>query len=206
MTNYLNLMSYTLTSATDEPHEEADEAWMNVFADVMGQIEHTYHTILSTLTLVSTSLLSGQPLPPYIPLPRPFELTRHLLNLSGEHRRTPDTPASSGSSTVSGDDTEPEDAPQKVTLGPDAWNLLDARNMGEKGYTEFAVLQVCSTLVIGDLEGMVKTVSELLGTVNFDFRVDDRPKDSSSDSDRLENVISRQPSFHPALRRRATKG
>ncbi len=50
--------------------------------------------------------------------------------------------------------------------------ILDARNIEERGYSEFAVLQVCSTLICDDLEGLIKAVSGLVGVVDFSFRVD----------------------------------
>lgn len=55
---------------------------------------------------------------------------------------------------------------------PEAWNLLDARNMEQEGYAEFAVLQVCSMLIVGELRGLIETVADLVGTVDFSFRID----------------------------------
>lgn len=55
--------------------------------------------------------------------------------------------------------------------------------MEQKGYTEFAVLQVCSTLIVGDLEGLIATVGGLVGTVDFSFRVEQNASDESSVSD-----------------------
>lgn len=196
--NYLTLMSYVLTWAPDEPREATDSAWMHVFSEVMDQIAPTHHTILSTITLLSNSLLSGQSLPPFLPLPKPYEVTRQLLKLSEEHRQAEQNPSAnvggggtsitsvgSGTSTRSNNNNNSSAGDtQPVTLGPDAWNLLDARNMEQKGYTEFAVLQVCSTLVIGDLEGLVRTVGNLVGTVDFSFRIDGGSDSSLESVDR----------------------
>lgn len=68
--------------------------------------------------------------------------------------------------------SQAEQEEQEQRLEPEAWNLLDARNMEQQGYTEFAVLQVCSMLIVGELKGMIEDISELVGTVDFSFRVD----------------------------------
>jgi len=48
-------------------------------------------------------------------------------------------------------------------------NILGPRNIEKPGYAEFAVLQVCTTLVCDDLEGLMEDVSRLVGVVDFDF-------------------------------------
>lgn len=104
---------------------------------------------------MSNALLSGQSLPPHIPLPRPYELTRQLLDLTRKQQEKLDT-----------------DAMQITETVPRPADILDARNMEERGYAEFAVLQVCSTLIRDDIEGLVEAVSGLVGVVDFSFRVD----------------------------------
>lgn len=44
--------------------------------------------------------------------------------------------------------------------------------MTQAGYAEFAVLQVCSLLVCDDLEGLIESVSKLVGVVDFSYSVD----------------------------------
>lgn len=61
------------------------------------------------------------------------------------------------------------------------WGILDARNMEKQGYAEFAVLQVCDALVCDDLEGLVHAVGDLVGVVDFSFRVEERHVDGNSD-------------------------
>ncbi|KAM7193793.1 Protein of unknown function (DUF2422) domain containing protein [Naviculisporaceae sp. PSN 640] len=102
---YLTLMAYTLTHPVPfspdtppekreasethvpnlEPATQNDRAWLDALADVFESLSPTNHTILSTLTLLSNSLLSGQSLPPFLPLPRPYEMTRRLMRLSHAH-------------------------------------------------------------------------------------------------------------------------
>lgn len=198
MTNYFTLMSYILTWAPKGPVDESDKAWMHLLGEAIDGVKPLHAQMLSTLTLLSNSLLSGQSLPPYLPLPRSFELMRHLLDLGperpwsgpGEELASPSL-ASSPSYGVLRDDRgrrttggaggtnrQPARGPK-----PEAWNLLDARNMEQQGYTEFAVLQVCSTLIVGELRGLIDTVADLVGTVDFSFRVDHgNPSESSLES------------------------
>lgn len=216
--NYCTLMSYVLTYlAPKGPAETNDKDWMHVLGEVFEDVSPVHNQILSTLTLLSNSLLSGQSLPPYLPLPKPYEMTRHLLSMSADRDRSSNhksasrarqhssasssaSSASSSSSYSSTHSTTP--APQNTDGEPsnseptsqqhgdrrehrplEARSLLDARNMEQKGYTEFAVLQVCSTLIVGDLEGLIATVAGLVGTVDFSFRVEHTESDESSVSD-----------------------
>jgi hypothetical protein len=52
--------------------------------------------------------------------------------------------------------------------------------MTQAGYAEFAVLQVCSLLVCDDIEGLVKSVSKLVGVVDFSYRVGSSSASTSS--------------------------
>ncbi|OAA63594.1 hypothetical protein SPI_03757 [Niveomyces insectorum RCEF 264] len=275
--NYLSLIAYTVTwKPQHAPPRHDDDAWLRTLGDLIRNLGPTHYTILSTLTLLSNSMLSGQSLPPYIPLPRPYELTRQLLgvrrrpapsdgaaNSSGggggksqvQRRnsiwRRPswrssqaghDNPAGGGGGVGSttatavtpqglyerqdeegnvlsslpgagtttnntarrrtntsalGDRPNWHDlADNEVSTATGAATLmriptrtatslgaaLDARNMEQHGYTEFAVLQVCSTLICDDLEGMIQAVSGLVGVVDFSFRVDDSVGDSIGDA------------------------
>lgn len=201
MMNYFTLMSYILTSSS-KPSEESDKAWMRVLGEAIDGVAPLHTQILSTLTLLSTCLLSGQSLPPYLPLPRPYETMYHLLSIKPPAE--PDNKLSSTQSLRSSSSIplEPSNSYSRLRADsrsrnqpggsraeldheedvpkPEAWNLLDARNMEQQGYTEFAVLQVCSTLIIGELRGLIETVANLVGTVDFSFRVD---HGGSSESD-----------------------
>lgn len=122
---------------------QEDRAWIKALSVLLADVSATKNTMICTLALLSNSLQNGHPLPPNIPVPRPHELTRQL-----ERMKIPGSP------------------------GARPLNLLDARNMSENGYAEFAVLQVCSNLVCDDLEGLVKSVGKLVGVVDFSFRID----------------------------------
>ncbi|GKT77484.1 MFS transporter protein [Colletotrichum tofieldiae] len=214
---YLTLIAYTITwkprDRPSTPTSDSDRQWLRALNQVLAGIEPTQHTILSTLTLLSNSLLSGQSLPPFMQLPRPNELTRKLLHLRGpepeqgvqrrgselEHRlvtvhtstgsevrssaRKPsivDSPASD-TSTIAGMSELTE---MVSPLG--SGSILDVRNVEQHGYTEFAVLQVCSSLVCDDLEGLVRSISSLVGVVDFSFRVN--PSDATLSSTEEEDT------------------
>lgn len=205
--NYFTLMSYILTNSTNTS-EDSDKAWMRVLGEAIDGVSPVHTQILSTLTLLSNCLLSGQSLPPYLPLPRPYEMMYHLLSIGPPSQPDNSKRRSSAQSLRSGSSNSLAQYPSYVTLRadarrtdnnnksrgppgeanidpdvlePEAWNLLDARNMEQQGYTEFAVLQVCSTLIIGELRGLIETVADLVGTVDFSFRVD-RAKANESET------------------------
>lgn len=147
---YLTLVSYTLTHPPrptgTTTQEDDDKQWREDLASVYEALQPTHHAILSTLAQLSSSLLSGHSLPPFMPLPRPYDLTRRLVWQDGKEPCPTDDPNKTG------------------TTG-----ILDPRNMHQRGYAEFSVLQVCTTLVCDDLEGLVEDVSGLVGVVDFRF-------------------------------------
>lgn len=164
ITSYLTLISNTVTWASPSEREE-DRAWIHALSILLSDVSSTKDSIICTLALLSNSLLSGHHLPPNIPLPRPYELTRQLEAL---------TAAGKVGSTLRGAgtdvDTDGEGPPQAQQQ--QQIPLLDARHIAQNGYAEFAVLQVCSTLVCDDLEGLVKSVGKLVGVLDFSFRVE----------------------------------
>lgn len=148
----------------------ANHEWLTALAEVLEILKPTHHTILSTLTLLSNSLLSGQSLPPFLPLPKPYEMTRQLMKLSKSSADValydPDgVPVRMVSSRTGREDEYHLDLHRDAALA----NILGPRNIEKPGYAEFAVLQVCTTLVCDDLEGLMEDVSRLVGVVDFDF-------------------------------------
>ncbi|WYZ37990.1 hypothetical protein EsH8_II_001496 [Colletotrichum jinshuiense] len=218
---YLTLIAYTITwKPRDQPATpttENDRAWLRALNQVLAGIEPTQHTILSTLTLLSNCLLSGQSLPPFMHLPRPNELTRKLLNLSapelgqGAQRRGSELDqrlvtvnTRTGSEVRSARKPSVAESPTsdtstiagmaelvEITSPLGSGSILDVRNVEQHGYTEFAVLQVCSSLVCDDLDGLVRSVSSLVGVVDFSFRVNvsQTTLSSSDDDDRGKGKV-----------------
>lgn len=160
--------------------QDSHRAWINALGSVLKEISPTHHNIVSTLTLLSNALLSGQSLPPFLPLPRPYEMTRALLRLDS-HKSFP-----SSSSSTDEADLSPlvivnsrtgrpvDDRQSNPGLGLGGHHILDADNMEQPGYAEFAVLEICNTLICDDLEGLVRDVGKLVGVVDFSYTVDGR--------------------------------
>ncbi|KAK8017241.1 hypothetical protein PG991_008317 [Apiospora marii] len=208
ITSYLTLMAHTVGYSPPGKEgpaetERPDRAWIDALAELMADVVPTKRGIVCTLTLLSHSLQTGHSLPPNMPLPRPFALTRRLGILAKRrHRRqrrgSDEISLGSGSSdsddSSSSDDSDREEetntnqaSPSSTTAtatvpqgGP--FGLLDAKNMAETGYAEFAVLQVCSSLICDDLEDLVRDVSKLVGVVDFSFRVEGSSSTVSSGS------------------------
>ncbi|KAK3386225.1 hypothetical protein B0T20DRAFT_474183 [Sordaria brevicollis] len=144
---YLTLMSYTITNPIHAPTKIKPYAsqnqiasprassvavypkWDNQVAELVMTLEPTHHTILSTLTLLSNSLLSGQSLPPFMPLPRPYEITRRLIKLgtTSPLRSHPASPY------VSGDESESDSDDDGMFDRPEPFKLFDSRS-GEDDY------------------------------------------------------------------------
>ncbi|KAK3296349.1 uncharacterized protein B0H64DRAFT_442667 [Chaetomium fimeti] len=176
--------SQSLHSRSRRPSASTtNREWMGALADVLDILKPTHHTILSTMTLLSNALLSGQSLPPFLPLPRPYEMTRQLMRMR-------QAAAAAAVPAITIEDDAGDGAPIRMVdshTGLDDFisqnknrlgdarrdhavaNILDPRNVEQPGYAEFAVLQVCTTLVCDDLEGLVRAVSGLVGVVDFSF-------------------------------------
>ncbi|KAK7936689.1 uncharacterized protein PG986_015127 [Apiospora aurea] len=188
--SYLTLMAHTVGYAPPGQQQgaEPDRAWIEALAELMADVVPTKRGIVCTLTLLSHSLQTGHSLPPNLPLPRPFALTRRLGMLAARRHRRGRSDSSSGSSSSSsssstGDESE-SDREEEAQASPSTsatatrsqaggpFGLLDAKHMAENGYAEFAVLQVCSSLICDDLEDLVRDVSKLVGVVDFSFRVE----------------------------------
>ncbi|KAH6627549.1 hypothetical protein F5144DRAFT_603805 [Chaetomium tenue] len=184
--------SQSLHSRSRHPSASTtNREWMAALADVLDILKPTHHTILSTMTLLSNALLSGQSLPPFLPLPRPYEMTRDLMRM--RQAAAAAAAASASVPTIMVEDDVGDGAPIRMVdsrTGLDDFvsmnksppgvgrrdhavaNILDPRNIEQPGYAEFAVLQVCTTLVCDDLQGLVQAVSGLVGVVDFSFSFD----------------------------------
>ena len=85
--NYMSLISYaTQTWSTPSfPNEDsstpAHSAWLEDLAVLLNEIGPTTHSFTSILALLSASVTQGSALPPYLPLPEPYGLSRRLEKL-----------------------------------------------------------------------------------------------------------------------------
>ncbi|KAI1333575.1 hypothetical protein F5Y15DRAFT_430813 [Xylariaceae sp. FL0016] len=200
ISSYLTLLAYTVggsgTPSMDLSEDatnsgRCERAWLDALSVLMADISPTQNGIICTLTLLSNSLASGHSLPPHLSVPRPYELTKQLENISravaGQGQGKESDAKKGGSNKVKG--------------------LLDAHNISQAGYAEFAVLQVCSTLVCDDLEGLVASVSRLVGVVDFSYRVSPSPRASrgslgdSSDATAVSTGVAASPDDSAGKRR-----
>lgn len=82
MLNFMALVSYASTSFQDLQSQPGDSEhqleWLNTFRKLIGETNVTSQAISSLLTLMSSSVANGQPLPPYLRVPEPFRYTERL--------------------------------------------------------------------------------------------------------------------------------
>jgi hypothetical protein len=65
--------------------------------------------------------------------------------------------------------------------------ILDARHVEEPGYSAYAVLQVCSSLVMDDLRRLVDHVKDLVGETDFSYKFVDQSSSSVDSGTSGEN-------------------
>ncbi|KAI0550139.1 hypothetical protein F4679DRAFT_544134 [Xylaria curta] len=152
----------TLTPGNQGLEEANSHAWREALGVLLKDISPTQHSIICTLTLLSNALQAGHSIPPHLKVPRPYELTLQLEALDAAF--TYDGASSSSDASIK---SARDDHPGKNKH--EIHGLLDPRNMTQAGYAEFAVLQVCSLLVCDDLDGLVESVSKLVGVVDFSY-------------------------------------
>ena len=80
----MTLISYASNSFT-EPDGVGENAgtskWSADFRHLMGQINPTTHETVMLLTVLSSCILDGRPLPPSLPRPAPYALSQRLEQL-----------------------------------------------------------------------------------------------------------------------------
>jgi hypothetical protein len=85
--NVLNFMA--LISVASMPFYELNEEsernhgseWLQNFRKVIGEAKLTTQSITTLLSLLSSSITSGNPLPPYLRVPEPYQLSERLDKL-----------------------------------------------------------------------------------------------------------------------------
>jgi hypothetical protein len=139
----MSLISYASQTYADEAPGERTE-WSNAFRLLMNSISPISHETVMLLTILSSSIREGRPLPPYMPRPRPFSLSQRLESLDPR--------------------------------------ILSVRHINEPGYAAFAVLQLAARCIGADLENLIESVKELVGVMDFSFRVEEsEASDDASD-------------------------
>jgi hypothetical protein len=140
----MSLISYASQTYGNEAPGEGSE-WSNAFRLLVNSIDPVSHEIVMILTILSSAIREGRPLPPYMPRPQPFSLSQRLESLDPR--------------------------------------ILSVRHINEPGYAAFAVLQLAARCIGGDLENLIESVKELVGAMDFSFRVETDASDDGEPSD-----------------------
>ena len=81
---YMSLIAYSTEIYSQPPATESEEAWLRDLTDVVGPASITSEEITSLLSLISSSIMNGCPLPPYLKPPVPYRLSSTLEKLDPE--------------------------------------------------------------------------------------------------------------------------
>jgi hypothetical protein len=79
--NYISLISVAssaFTALQEGGNEHSSSEWLRNFRHIMSEAKLTSQTVTTLLALLSASVSSGNPLPPYVRLPEPYLLTERL--------------------------------------------------------------------------------------------------------------------------------
>lgn len=82
--NYMALSSYSSMSFTSAEEDSEESEWLKAFRQFAGDVNITSHEMTSTLCLLSASVSNSQPLPPYLRLPRPYDLGDRMAAIDPE--------------------------------------------------------------------------------------------------------------------------
>ena len=83
--NYLALISYASRSFIHDVDTSPDQAtWIHDFSRLVSSISTTSQEITSILALLSAAVTNGNPLPPYLRAPRPYQLSQKLEELDAD--------------------------------------------------------------------------------------------------------------------------
>lgn len=83
--NYMILISYASNSFIHDPSASPEKAtWNADFARLVSTIGPTSQEITSTLALLSSAVTNGNPLPPYLKSPQPYQLSARLEELDSD--------------------------------------------------------------------------------------------------------------------------
>lgn len=215
---YLILMSYALTfgplmGKEDETFKDNEKLELEVGtsdgwtgsrdhqrrrpnAKALQRLELTQHTILSTLTMLSNAMLSGQRLPPFLPIPQHGEVTRSLTRLLeidtvAESNGHDDSALTHLYSSRDGDVTlrlidlrqkqhsytakklvSRENRFRRSDIDDASSNNAKTQDPLNMGLRIYFITKVCGALICDELEGLARAVSRLVGIVDFNLHID----------------------------------
>lgn len=76
ITNYLAIISYASRTFTHQ--SSSSKAWVRDLSELLKTMDVRNHQVASLLCLLSTSIGNAQPLPPFLTIPEPFQLSKAL--------------------------------------------------------------------------------------------------------------------------------
>lgn len=83
--NYMSLISYASKNLCENPTEASTQkSWLRDLSRLVTSVNVTSHEITSTLALLSASVSTGSPLPPYLQPPQAFKLSEKLEALDAD--------------------------------------------------------------------------------------------------------------------------
>lgn len=83
--NYMSLISYASKNLCENPTDApTQQSWIKDFSRLLASVNVTSHEITSILALLSASVSSGSPLPPYLQPPQAFKLSERLEALDAD--------------------------------------------------------------------------------------------------------------------------
>ncbi|OAL36805.1 hypothetical protein AYO20_03860 [Fonsecaea nubica] len=125
------------------PAADTDErgTWLKDFTQLISSLQLTSHSVTTLLAIISGSIGSGKPLPPYLQPPERFHIGEMLTSLDS--------------------------------------SILDTKHVCEPGYSAFAVMQVCTTMLNEDLADLLAETKKLVGEAecNLDVVQEDYERD-----------------------------
>lgn len=82
---YTSLIGYASATFSQFEHQgEEMTQWSSDFRRLVTSINATSHQITSLLALLSSSISSGTPLPPYTEMPKPFQVVKKLESIDAD--------------------------------------------------------------------------------------------------------------------------
>jgi hypothetical protein len=130
----------------------SSSSWLTDFRQLIASLRLTSESATSLLTIVSSAISTGKPLPPYLRVPGALQLSQRLERLDKD--------------------------------------ILNTRHVFEPGYAAFAVMNVATTMLADDLEGLLRETKKLVGEMNFRVNVV-RDEDLEADVDPVEAAAKR---------------
>ena len=77
--NLMALISYASNIMSNQDSNDPDrDTWLKTFASLVKSAKVTSQELTSTLSLLSASVTNGNPLPPYLKAPEPYQLSARL--------------------------------------------------------------------------------------------------------------------------------